>query len=60
MITKEMEAAYIEHMGVICPFCGSENLSISNFESEKMRQDVKCLDCHSEWYDKFDLIGIGE
>ena len=60
MITKDMEAEYIEHQGARCPFCGSENISAGFFNGEQMTQDVSCLDCHSEWYDKFDLIGIGE
>lgn len=60
MIGEDIEKNYIEHQGSICPFCGSENISAGFFNGEHMTQDVSCLDCESEWYDKFELVGIGE
>jgi len=51
-------AEYINQDGCYCPYCGSENLDTEPMEFECRTQKITCLDCHEEWLDVYELVGI--
>lgn len=59
MLTKEQIEGYIRNPNH-CPFCGSKNISASNWDSDTGSQEVECKDCCKMWYDFYRLIDIEE
>lgn len=53
------ETEYVEAMGTLCLFCGSEQIEGGPVEIDDGRawQHMKCNDCDSEWDDLYDLSG---
>jgi len=49
---------YINGDACYCPYCGSENLDTEPIEFESRTQQVTCLDCHKEWRDIYEMVGI--
>lgn len=56
------EKEYLEHKGVRCPFCMSDDITttgpahINSFGNQQ--QGCKCLNCKATWDDEYSLVGI--
>lgn len=54
---KKKAKAYIKKGGMVCPICGSSNISGGSFDMEEagIYQYCVCFDCDSEWTDMYRL-----
>ena len=61
-LTEDRKRVYLEHGGLICPFCGSRAISTQEFNADHAEgwQDVYCEDCEGEWRDLYTLTGVEE
>lgn len=59
-LSKEKIQAYIDKKGVICPFCGSNQLQGGFVETRSgtAYQKITCLDCEESWTDGYKLVNI--
>lgn len=50
---------YVNNKGTNCPFCGSENITVDNAETDgnTASQTCYCSDCNSDWEDIYKLQG---
>ncbi len=51
---------YVDKGGVICPSCGSHNISADEFDPESCSVSVECSDCGSQWNDVYKLTGFSD
>jgi len=58
--TMTREQIYVQHKGLNCPCCGSENFSGSEWNADAgyATQEMGCDDCNATWDDVYDLTGI--
>jgi len=51
---------YLDHKGLICPYCDSNDLTCGNaeFDGPYAFQDVKCNNCGNSWTDSLSLTGV--
>lgn len=51
---------YIKKGGVVCPICGSDNISAGTFDMEDdgIYQYCVCFNCDSEWTDFYGLQNV--
>lgn len=56
-ITSEQEKKYIASGGVVCPFCGGEDIGggFVNIEAGTAWQHVTCGECDRAWTDVYKL-----
>jgi len=49
---------YLEHYGLICPYCDSKNINAdcSQFDDNYMWRSVVCEDCKECWTETYMLI----
>jgi len=64
MISEEKKKEYLEAEGMMCPHCGSDDLSwdameVSGFDGSSW-QDVECNSCSKAWKDIYKLADIYE
>ena len=59
-LTKEQEQKYIDHGGVICPYCLSTDITSGHIESDAAIAwaKVSCNCCDKQWQDLYTLTGI--
>ncbi|RQV94821.1 hypothetical protein EH221_07025 [bacterium] len=61
-MTNEQKKMYLERGGVICPNCGSDNISGGDspmdFVGGSIFQKIRCYECGTEWEDQYDLVDI--
>jgi len=60
MLTKAQKENYLAKGGVFCPYCGSNDISASEFDGEGPCQSVTCFNCHKSWRDIYKLTNIEE
>ena len=61
MITEEQRKYYLEHSGLRCPFCHSDNIESGPLECDQdPYSDIKCNACGKEWTDLYKLVDIEE
>ena len=60
MITSEARYKYVHSGGLACPYCGSENISAGDTDTDidGKRQYVECLVCHKTWTDIYKLVDM--
>jgi transposase-like protein len=56
---------YLSRGGTTCPYCGSRSISGEagchcDFTTGAMHQNIGCNSCHTNWTDKYILVGILE
>lgn len=53
------EAEYVEHRGLMCPVCKSENIEAEevNIDAGTAWQEISCKNCNSRWEDSYTLTG---
>lgn len=61
-LTRVMKKKYMDKAGNGCPYCGSDDLNGSRFNSDSMCawQDITCQSCNKEWRDVYTLTDIEE
>ena len=57
--TPMTDSEYVENSGMLCPYCGSEDISAGDcgIDGLLVSIDVECHDCEKEWLDMYDLVG---
>jgi hypothetical protein len=57
---KELKEKYLSHNGVICPFCGSDDLNAyeHNFDGTGASVSILCMNCNESWTDIFTLTDV--
>jgi DNA-directed RNA polymerase subunit RPC12/RpoP len=57
-LTEEQEEKYLKSDGSFCPYCGSENLEHSFYNSfaEGEESPVRCKACGKKWTDIYYLV----
>ena len=57
---ERLERKYFASGGNLCPFCNSENIDGHGFEADSLEawRTVTCGDCHRDWTELFDMVGI--
>jgi hypothetical protein len=59
VIDEKRVQAYLDLNGICCPYCGSQNIEGGYFDNEGKCQQVECHECGMDWYDIYELVGIG-
>jgi hypothetical protein len=56
------EQYYLQHKGIRCPFCHSDELDGGSVTTNEggAEQSISCLNCDSEWTDRYTLTGIDD
>jgi len=60
-LTSADRQQYLLTHGVRCPFCGSDDLHTSVYQSDfngEVTQQSECLSCEATWVDVYELAGI--
>jgi len=59
-LTQEQVNAYIAGDGAHCPFCGSDQIEGSSFDTDAgcVRQDIDCKACDATWTDSYHLAAV--
>ncbi len=64
MLTAEQKQYYLEHRGVRCPFCHSQDIEGASvkIDAGSASQDITCLNksCGRYWTDIYRLVDIEE
>ena len=57
--TPMTDSEYVENSGMLCPYCGSEDISAGDcgIDGLLVSIDVECHDCEKEWLDIYALAG---
>lgn len=50
---------YVAIHGMRCPYCNSSRIEgdDTDFFEGSMTQEITCLSCHAEWYDRYTMTG---
>jgi transposase-like protein len=61
-LTEENIKEYTDYGGIICPYCGSQDITGQDVEIDEgvASQEVDCSNCDKTWTDQYDLVGIRE
>jgi len=61
-LTKVMKKEYIDHVGTICPYCGSVRTidNVIRDNGSYCSRGVSCVDCNKQWVDVYTLTDIEE
>ena len=61
-IDEEIKKKYLDAGGVLCPYCGSEDITAEPMESDGNEAwcDVSCKNCEKTWKDIYHLVDIIE
>ena len=61
-LNKKQKKEYVDQGGVKCPYCGSDDIDVSNRNEEdtEIRDGVRCLSCDKEWTDVYKIVQIIE
>lgn len=60
-VDEKHERKYVAEGGLTCPVCGSDAVEGAGYVEVNgvgCTNEVKCLDCRSEWLDEFKLSGL--
>lgn len=49
---------YVARLGLICPFCRSEDIDQGPFNSEQMTNPCVCNSCGKDWDETYVLTGF--
>lgn len=61
MLSPEQKKYYLEHKGVRCPYCHSNNITTNNpidADADYAWQEAECEDCGESWKDIYKLIDM--
>jgi len=62
-LTDAQKRAYLDASGLICPYCGSENihaLEVLDGDYNQAWRRVACSECDEEWRDIYTLTDVEE
>jgi len=62
-LTQEQIDYYLEHQGIRCPWCQSDDLDAAgelDQDAIDCYQNVRCGNCGKEWSDHYKLVDISE
>ena len=53
---------YLEHRGLVCPFCGSWDIEggSMDFEAGEITQRISCHECNERWTDVYKLAAVAD
>ena len=60
MLSQKVKDRYVDHGGVRCPYCGSDDIEAGAFEGDGSYQNVVCHKCDKRWRDVYSLVDIEE
>lgn len=61
-LTKAAIKKYVDGGGLLCPYCGSNDISADGLEGDGPRawSNTQCGKCHNEWVDLLELVDVAE
>jgi len=62
MLAPEQIERYVENNGMVCLYCGSDDLSGSeiNYGNAELTQEVACFGCGRQWIEIYKLVSVKE
>ena len=62
VLTEEQKRRYIAVKGTRCPYCGSQDVTVSDMQADgdTAWQAVTCDNCGKNWTDNYNLSDIVE
>ncbi len=60
MLNQKTKDRYVDHGGINCPYCGSDDIEGQGWEWDGQYQNIECHKCHKCWRDCYSLVDIEE
>lgn len=59
-MTEKQKKKYLKSRGLICPYCGSNNLRAGETDPQDyyIFQSITCGSCKKEWTDQYKLTDV--